>query len=65
MSKGSNRRPEDQKAFGDGYDAIFRTQKPHDDNPDFRMSPDICSVCGERMVNGLCPEILRTQKERT
>ena len=73
MSKGSTRRPEDSKAFSDGYDLAFgtkpqivpKTPKPPEDNPDFRMSPDICSVCGETLVDWICPKMLEQQKERT
>lgn len=33
MSKGSNRRPTDEKAFGDNYDAIFG-KSPIEDHQD-------------------------------
>ena len=61
----TTQQPVDHKKYGDGYDAIFRTPKPPEDNPDFRMSPDICSVCGETLIDGICQKLLEQQKERT
>ena len=76
MSKGSTRRKRQITAGQEtqNWDAIFNktpdmgfyaTPKPPEDNPDFRMSPDICSVCGETLIDGLCPKMLEQQKERT
>ena len=56
MSKGSNRRPESERGdYHTGYDAIKWSDE----------KPKTCTVCGRELVNGLCPEQERTQREIT
>ena len=66
MSKGDTQRPRQvsDEDYADRWDAIFGTKPPVVPN-DFRLEPDICSVCGRTMVDGLCPEQERTQDKRT
>ena len=62
--KGSKRRPAQvsDEQFATRWDAIWGQR---DSKKQLRMDKDVCSVCGRHMVDGICPEQLRQQQERT
>ena len=58
--KGSKRRP--GKNYATNWDVIWGQA---DSEKEFRMEKDVCSVCGSKIIDGICTEQVRQQQERT
>ena len=64
MSKGDKQRPRQvsNDEYATRWDAIWGKD---DSDKQFRMDADTCSICGEKMTDGICPKLIEQQKERT
>ena len=59
--KGSKRRPMQisDKEYASRWDAIWGKA---DAEKEFRMDDDVCSICGGKVVDGICEKLLEQMK---